>query len=67
MGRLAVQVASILKGKHKPTYLPNKDMGDHVVIVNADKVGFVVIYSWLLLWIRGDVRFFVVDDYFLHY
>lgn len=39
VGRLAVQVANILKGKHKPTYRPNKDMGDHVVVINADKVG----------------------------
>ena len=38
VGRLAAQVASILKGKHKPTFLPNKDMGDHVVVVNAEKV-----------------------------
>lgn len=38
MGRLAVQIAAILKGKHKPTFLPNKDMGDHVVVINADKV-----------------------------
>ena len=38
VGRLASQIAPILKGKHKPTFLPNKDMGDHVVIVNAEKV-----------------------------
>lgn len=38
VGRLATQVASILRGKHKPTFQPNKDMGDHVVIINADKV-----------------------------
>jgi hypothetical protein len=37
-GRLASQVATLLRGKHKPTFLPNKDMGDHVVIVNAEKV-----------------------------
>ena len=38
VGRLAGQVAQILKGKHKPTYRPNKDMGDFVVVVNAEKV-----------------------------
>ena len=38
LGRLATEVANILRGKHKPTYTPNIDMGDHVVIVNADKV-----------------------------
>ena len=39
VGRLAGQIAQILKGKHKPTYMPNKDMGDFVVVVNAEKVG----------------------------
>lgn len=38
LGRLAAQVASILRGKHKPTYTPHADAGDFVVIVNADKV-----------------------------
>ncbi len=38
LGRLATEVANILRGKHKPTYTPNIDMGDHVIIVNADKV-----------------------------
>ena len=38
LGRLATEVAIRLRGKHKPTYPPNLDMGDHVIIVNADKV-----------------------------
>lgn len=38
LGRLATEVANILRGKHKATYTPNLDMGDHVIIVNADKV-----------------------------
>ena len=38
MGRLASQVAAILRGKNKPQYTPNADTGDFVVIVNADKV-----------------------------
>lgn len=38
LGRLASQVAHILRGKHKPTYTPHVDTGDHVVIINADKV-----------------------------
>jgi large subunit ribosomal protein L13 len=38
LGRLASQVARILMGKHKPTYTPFLDMGDHVVIINAAKV-----------------------------
>lgn len=38
LGRLAAQVARILKGKHKPIYTPHLDVGDHVIIINADKV-----------------------------
>ena len=38
LGRLASQVAAILRGKHKPIYTPHVDTGDHVIIVNADKV-----------------------------
>ncbi|MDD7305100.1 MAG: 50S ribosomal protein L13 [Peptoniphilaceae bacterium] len=38
LGRLATKVAAILRGKHKPTFTPNMDTGDYVIIVNADKV-----------------------------
>jgi len=38
LGRLSTQVATILKGKHKPTYAPNYDNGDFVIVINADKV-----------------------------
>ncbi len=38
LGRLASVVADRLRGKHKPTYTPHLDCGDHIVIVNADKV-----------------------------
>lgn len=38
LGRLASQVAAILRGKHKPIYTPHVDTGDHVIIVNAGKV-----------------------------
>lgn len=38
LGRLAAEVASVLRGKHKPTYTPHMDTGDHVIVVNADKV-----------------------------
>ncbi len=38
LGRLASQVASVLKGKRKPEYTPNVDVGDYVIIVNSDKV-----------------------------
>ena len=40
VGRLASIVANILRGKHKPTYTPHVDCGDHVVVINADKVRF---------------------------
>jgi len=38
LGRLSAIVANILRGKHKPMYTPHIDCGDHVVIINADKV-----------------------------
>lgn len=38
LGRLASQVAAILRGKNKPTFTPNVDTGDYVIIVNSDKV-----------------------------
>ena len=38
LGRLAAEVAKILRGKHKPTFTPNIDTGDHVVIITADKI-----------------------------
>ena len=40
VGRLASQVAMILRGKHKPTYTPHMDCGDNVIIINCDKVHF---------------------------
>ena len=39
-GRLASQVASMLRGKHKPTFTPNCDCGDYIIVVNADKLVF---------------------------
>ncbi|WP_338969455.1 50S ribosomal protein L13 [Spiroplasma endosymbiont of Labia minor] len=40
MGRMATQVAVLLRGKHKPNFTPNINNGDHVIIINADKVEF---------------------------
>ncbi len=40
VGRLASRIAHVLRGKHKPTYTPHMDTGDHVVIVNAEKIRF---------------------------
>jgi large subunit ribosomal protein L13 len=38
LGRLATQIANVLRGKHKPLYTPSVDTGDFVVVVNADKI-----------------------------
>jgi large subunit ribosomal protein L13 len=38
LGRIASQIASILRGKHKPTFTPHVDTGDHVIVVNAEKI-----------------------------
>jgi large subunit ribosomal protein L13 len=38
LGRLATRIATLLEGKHKPTYSPHLDVGDHVVVLNAGKV-----------------------------
>jgi large subunit ribosomal protein L13 len=39
IGRLAGQVAKVLRGKHKPSFAYNADVGDYVIVINADKVG----------------------------
>lgn len=38
LGRLASEIAKILRGKHKPTFSPSVDAGDHVIVINAEKV-----------------------------
>lgn len=38
LGRVATEAAKLLRGKHKPTYTPNMDAGDHVIIINCDEV-----------------------------
>lgn len=38
LGRLASEVATLLRGKHKPTFTPHVDTGDHVIIINAEKI-----------------------------
>ncbi|NGP45873.1 50S ribosomal protein L13 [Bacillaceae bacterium SIJ1] len=38
LGRLATEVASILRGKHKPTFTPNVDTGDYIIVINASKI-----------------------------
>ena len=38
LGSVAVEAAKLLRGKHKPTFVPHMDCGDHVIIINAEKV-----------------------------
>lgn len=38
LGRLAVEIANVLRGRHKPTYTPHTDTGDFVIVTNADKI-----------------------------
>lgn len=40
VGRLAAEIAKVLRGKHKPTFTPHVDTGDYVIVINADKVVF---------------------------
>jgi large subunit ribosomal protein L13 len=40
VGRLASKIATVLRGKHKPSYTPHFDAGDYVIVLNADKVRF---------------------------
>ena len=52
VGRMCSKVASILRGKHKPSYTPHVDTGDYVIILNADKLrltGIPTIF-WLPRW-----------------
>ena len=52
VGRLATQIATIIRGKHKPTYTPHYDCGDYVVVINAKDVKFTgkkvdqKLYTW---------------------
>ena len=38
LGRVATEIAKVLRGKHRPQYTPHADCGDHVIVINADKV-----------------------------
>lgn len=40
VGRLATEIATVLRGKHKPTFTPHVDCGDYVIVINAEKVEF---------------------------
>ncbi len=59
LGRVAAKAAHILRGKHKPTYAPHADCGDHVIIINSDKAILTgkkleqKFYRWHTGWIGG--------------
>lgn len=59
LGRVAAKAATILRGKHKPTYAPHADCGDHVIIINTDKAVLTgkkleqKYYRWHTGWIGG--------------
>lgn len=60
LGRLASQVAMVLRGKNKPTYTPHADMGDYVIVINCDKVELTgnkinqKVYKYHTLYPGGD-------------
>lgn len=59
LGRVAVKAAHILHGKHKPTFTPHMDSGDHVIIINAEKAVLTgnklnqKVYQWHTGWVGG--------------
>lgn len=59
LGRVAAKAAHILRGKHKPTFAPHADCGDHVIIINSDKAVLTgkklenKAYRWHTGWIGG--------------
>lgn len=59
LGRVAAQAAHLLRGKHKPTFAPHADCGDHVIIINSDKAILTgkkldqKYYRWHTGWIGG--------------
>ena len=59
LGRVAAKAAHILHGKHKPTYAPHMDCGDHVIIINAEKAVLTgnklnqKVYQWHTGWVGG--------------
>jgi len=49
LGRLASEIAKVIRGKHKPTFTPHVDCGDNVVVINADKIRLTgVTFTWHL-------------------
>jgi large subunit ribosomal protein L13 len=55
LGRVSVEIAKVLKGKNKPTYTPNNDSGDYVIVINCDKIKLSSnkVYTKKLYWHTG--------------
>lgn len=67
VGRLATQIANILRGKNKPTFAANTDNGDYVVVINAEKIVFTGNKSEQKRYYKhtgylGNLKTFTVDD-----
>jgi len=62
LGRLATEIAKVLRGKHKPTYQPHVDTGDYVIVINAEKVHLSgnkidqKTYFRHTGWVKGDIN-----------
>ena len=67
LGRIAVKIANVLRGRHKPTYTPNADTGDFVVVINAEKIKVSgnknedIRYMFYSGWMGGDSYISIQD------
>jgi large subunit ribosomal protein L13 len=67
VGRLAVQIANILRGKHRPEYTPHTDTGEFVIVINAEKIRFTgkkmqtKTYSWYTRYPGGQKTVYARD------
>ena len=70
VGRLATTIAPILRGKHKPTFRPNGDCGDYVVVINADKVRLLfssISFCAITFWFYPTIVNLTSHTILLHY
>ena len=67
LGRAAARIAAVLRGKHKPTYTPNADCGDYVIVINAEKIKLTAnkmndkVYHWHTGYL-GGIRSITAGD-----
>ena len=57
LGRLASEVASVLRGKNKPVFTPHVDTGDYVIVINAEKISVDYDYVITSIYVRSVLRF----------